>query len=57
MTVENRFQVFWVDCEGREGWAPFETRGEAEQFAQWCHELGDTDIRVEEMKRENEVPV
>lgn len=47
MTVH--FEVFWRDCEGKEGWTSCESRGEAEQFAQWCHELGDTDIRVEKV--------
>lgn len=57
MPVENKWQVLWIDCEGQEGWTPFETRGEAEQFAQWCHELGDTEIRVKEIQNENKVPV
>ena len=48
-TLMPKFKVIWIDCEGQDGWMGFVTRGEAEQFAQWCRELGDRDVRVEEI--------
>lgn len=43
-----RFEVFWTDCEQQQGWTWFDNREEAESFAQLCHELGDTNIRIYE---------
>lgn len=42
------FEVFWTDCEGDVCSCVFITREAAEGYAQLCHELGDTDIRIEE---------
>ena len=47
-----KFEVFWTDCEGQECSLLCESRETAEGFAQWCHELGDTNIRIEEMNNE-----
>lgn len=41
------FDVFWTSCEGVEDSCTFDNRVDAEYFAQMCHELGDTEIRIE----------
>lgn len=41
------FEVFWTDCEGRGNSCVFLYRKDAEEYAQMCHELGDTEIRID----------
>jgi hypothetical protein len=42
------FEVFWTNCEGRRNSCVFLSRESAEEYAQMCHELGDTEIRIED---------
>ena len=53
----NQFWVWWTDCDGFEGVTGFTERGEAEQFAHFCHDLGDTNVKVKEGENENEIPI
>ena len=41
------FDVFFTDCEGSECFCSFDSGEQALGFAQLCHELGDTNIRIE----------
>ena len=41
------FDVFFTDCEGSECFCSFDSEEQARGFAQLCHELGDTNIRIE----------
>ena len=42
------FEVFWTNCEGVKCSCTFDSREAAEDYAQMCYEMGDTEIRIEE---------